>query len=228
MRAVAVALLLLPAAAAAAAPVEAEQPTDQAARELYDQAVQRFDARDFPAARQRFEQLYQLTHRKELLYNIAVCYREVGQLASALDYFRRYVASAGPMQQDGERVRLQIADLERLLVARLEVVSPGASGAVTVDGVARGTTPLTLELAPGAHTVRVDLPRGSERRELSLAGGERRLIEIRGPRSRVGLAAGLGVGAALVVAAVVTIAVVLTLPAGSHPGTLSPGVVELP
>ncbi len=221
----AVSLVVLLAAVSA----RAGTAEDEAAKTLYQAGVERFDARDFAAARRSFEQAYELSHRKQILYNIGVCHREMGEFAQALDYFRRYVAAAGPNDEDVAQVRQQIADLERLLVGKLEVVSRGRPASVTVDGVPRGQTPLAVELPAGAHTILTEGAR-SERRELVIAAGEHQTIELADappPKRRTGLWIGLGVGGAVVVAGVITAAVLATRAPTLHDGTLPPAVVTV-
>lgn len=77
----------------------------------------------------------------------------------------------------GQPSRLPITLRPERVVARLAIVAtPGAR--VTVDGAARGTTPLDLELAPGTHHVVLDAPKHTPRTiDLSLARDEVRRVD---------------------------------------------------
>jgi hypothetical protein len=206
----------------------ADPTTDGEARLHYQTGVQRYDVRDWQGARTEFERAYSLSHNKDLLYNIAVCYREDGQFARALDYFRRYIAAAGPTVLDIERVRRQISDLEQLLPPRLVVTNRWAAAAVTIDGEVRGTTPLSLDVSAGPHAVEGRLPSGArERHELLFAPGEQKTLAL-GLRDRRGLWIGLGTGFGAVVLGGVATALAVTLTSrATHAGSLPPYTVNV-
>lgn len=206
---------------------EAGSAADDEARRLYKVGIERFDARDFKSAVAAFQNAYDFSHRKELLYNIGVCHREVGELEPALDSFRQYLAFAGPNGANSDVVRQQIADLERLVPAKLEVHSRGKTARLTLDGTAAGNTPFATTLPAGTHVLVARGAGPEDHLSLALVAGERRLVEVgRAPRTKLWI--GLGVGAAvLVVAGVVTASVLATRPAELHPGTLDPQVVNV-
>jgi len=55
---------------------------------------------------------------------------------------------------------------------QLQIRSEPAGAAVTVDGVARGTSPLTVpDLAPGEHTIAVESDRGSVKQSVTIEAG---------------------------------------------------------
>lgn len=62
---------------------------------------------------------------------------------------------------------------------RVETDAPGAT--VTIDGAARGTTPLTLALAPGAHTVVVTQGSVTRTLPLTVTGGSTTIQHISWP-----------------------------------------------
>lgn len=218
----------LPVDARADVPASAAQAVDVEARRLYKLGAERFDARDFKSAASAFQNAYELSHRKELLYNIGVCHREVGELEPALDAFRQYLAFAGPDGTNSVAVRQQIADLERLVPARLEVHSRGAAAHLVLDGTITGTTPFVTSVPAGTHTLVARDAGPEDRLSLTLAAGERRLVEV-GHKNRkpLWLGLGLGIGSAVVAAGIVTIAVLVTRPAELHPGTLDPMIVNV-
>lgn len=204
------------------------QASDDEAKRLYELGSERYDQRDFASSIQSFRRAYELSKRKELLYNIGVCYRELGDLEPSLDAFRQYLAFLGPSAPNAEVVRRQIADLERLVPARLELhARERRETAITIDGMPRGAAPVSVSLPAGAHTLVAESGGRAERLSLSLTAGERRILEV-GPRRRTGLWIGLGLGAGVVVATAVTLAVVLTWPPPDpHRGTLDPQVVDI-
>lgn len=231
LRSIVIGVLLCGFAANAGAQAESSgvfsKAPDEEARRLYKAGSERFDARDFTNAATMFQHAYELSHRKELLYNIGVCHRELGELEPALDSFRQYLAFAGPDGNNAEAVRQQIADLERLVPAKLEVHSRGKTAHLTLDGTAAGNTPFATTLPAGTHVLVASGAGPEDRLSLALVAGERRLVEVgRAPRTKLWV--GVGVGAAvLVIAGVVTVSVLATRPAELHPGTLDPQIINV-
>src|SRR5690606_26062465 len=87
----------------------------------------------------------------------------------------RYL-SVAPDAADAEGVRASLAQL-RAAPAVLELRSSPEGATVSIDGEARGVTPLALELPPGAHRLELRLE-GHEplEDEVVLASGSRRAL----------------------------------------------------
>lgn len=68
-----------------------------------------------------------------------------------------------------------------MVTARLRVQAEGGTAEVSVDGVVRGHTPLSLELPPGKHRVGLrDLASDSvAEQEFDLREGVERLMDVR-------------------------------------------------
>jgi hypothetical protein len=112
---------------------------------------------DYAAALSAFQESYDLNPgRTMVLYNIAVCQRELSDHVSAVRTLRRYLLEAGADMSEewrAEVVRL-IAELEPGL-ARLTVRTNVPGARVLIDGADVGAAPLpdAVELMPGDHVV---------------------------------------------------------------------------
>jgi PEGA domain/Tetratricopeptide repeat len=109
----------------------------------------------YPDAAREFEEAYRLSQRPELLYNMGKSYDGIGDHARALAAYRRFL-NAVVVSPD----RAQVTDRAKQLQLLVGVVTIKASvdgSAVTIDGLAVGTTPLAeaLELNPGAHKMEI-------------------------------------------------------------------------
>ena len=164
--------ILLPAAPSWA------QPSDDAveeARRLFDEGNNAAREQDYPRALELFRQSYALNPNPPVLYNTALCYRNLDDAPAAVDALRRYIDDSGSSLAEERRTRAEqlIAELApRVGLVRITADDP--DGRVLLDGELVGTTPLEddLYVAPGAHTVearwegfdpveqRIDVPAG--------------------------------------------------------------------
>lgn len=135
------------------------QPSDAAVAEaerLFDQAVGATERGDFAAALRDFQASYAQNPIPDVLYNIGMCHKALGQLPEAANVFRDYVAIAGDQMSPEERAEFDALLLELVpQIGRIsfEVNEPGAT--VVVDGVEVGAGALGawFAVAPGSHTV---------------------------------------------------------------------------
>ena len=155
LRAVVLALglvALLPARGAA-------QPTDAAVAEaarLFDEAVAATERGDFAAALQAFHASYAANPLPDVLYNVGMCQKALGQFPEAANTFRQYVVIVGDGMPADERAEFDaiLADLvPRIGRISFEVSQDGSR--VTVDGaeVDPGALGGWMAVAPGPHTV---------------------------------------------------------------------------
>jgi outer membrane receptor for ferrienterochelin and colicin len=114
---------------------------------------------DFRGALEHFLASNRLAANRNVVFNIARAYEQLGQHADAYRYYNQALTGEqDPAAQT--RIRDAIARIEPL-VAVLQVDSepPGATIYITRrDLGARGNTPATLGLAPGQYVVFADLP----------------------------------------------------------------------
>lgn len=177
-----------------ATPTTASAQDDPAsrARALFEEGIALSDRGAYEQAIERFRESNALVERPSTLFNLGVALRELRRDAEAIDAFERFLVIADASIDDAPiaQARSWIAATQRAMASRggtlvLEYEPHGAT--VRVDGMEVGSSsPLVLDLAPGAH--RVEL--ASEGREpatleLDLAPGERvaRRVELAMQRS---------------------------------------------
>ncbi len=142
-------------AAAQTAPL-AETLTGEA-KQAYESGMLLFQDGDATGALTKFAHAHEASHDARLLWNMAVCEKEQRHYANAAAYIERYLKDAEHLTAE------QRADATETLGALKAFYSPvlitnAPDGAiVSVDGLARGTTPLQqpLLLDLGAHQITV-------------------------------------------------------------------------
>lgn len=155
-------LLLAPAIVAAAevepslgpgAPPAADQRY-RIGRQLYRDGRFTDAAAEFRAALAMFPQ------SAKLAFNLARSLERAGDLAGAIEHYRLYT-KLDPQAIDRAEVEALIPTLQSRLEAdwpTMAIVSHPSGARIRVDGEARPeTTPATLRLPPGPHTVRLQL-----------------------------------------------------------------------
>lgn len=161
-------------AAALTATAGAGAQADQA-RVLFDAGAQAYEAGQYPAAVQAFEQAYRLSARPGVLFSIAQARRKQffatknrDELRAAIKGYRDYLAQVA---QGGRRsdAAAALAELEPFLgkddlgpasspaaqATRLMVSSQTAGAQISLDGGKPLEVPLIAEVKPGKHTLRI-------------------------------------------------------------------------
>jgi hypothetical protein len=113
---------------------------------------------DFVGALAKFQQAYSFSNEPRLLFNMAVCNKELRHYARMQSLLLKYVHDAGPsLSGDGRTAVDQALVAIRPLVATVRLTVNESSAAVSVDGEPVGTTPLAEPLAVdlGKHTLTV-------------------------------------------------------------------------
>lgn len=191
-----VALALL--AAVAACPWAAAQSNVEQARTLFNAGAQAYDAGQFPAAIQAFEEAYKLAPRDAIVFSIAQAYKrqyyidkKPESLRMAMKRYRDYLAKvpSGGRSADAaqalaelEPIAAQIAPGEpgpepaapaqASTPTRLMVSSRTKGAKVSVDGGPMQEMPLIAEVKPGKHRIRVVADgRFDEERDVAAAEG---------------------------------------------------------
>lgn len=92
----ALSVAIAPVATASARTVgPAEAAADPSADELSDQAVARFEAREYDEAVRLFEEAYRIDPNPNYLFNIGRVYEEKGDLRQAVEFYQRFVGESG-------------------------------------------------------------------------------------------------------------------------------------
>jgi hypothetical protein len=137
-------LLLLSATPALAAPPTLEEKAK--AREHYQKGLTHYDIKEYSDALAEFKNAYRVVQDPAFLFNIAQCYRKLGQDIEALDYYRNYLRRF-PNAPNHAEVERRIQEIERELAAAR---TPAATPAPAPAGSApRPAAPPNVEATPG-------------------------------------------------------------------------------
>ncbi|HSN99928.1 MAG TPA: PEGA domain-containing protein, partial [Candidatus Nanopelagicales bacterium] len=125
----------------------------------------------------RFEEAYRLSRDHRLLWNIALCQKNLRQYAALLGTMRRLEQEAGAaLTAEEQKDIVDLRQTAEALVSRVEIAASEGGATVLVDGVAMGTTPLAEPLVVdiGERKVRITKPGFQEfARTLRVEGGGR-------------------------------------------------------
>lgn len=143
----------------APASASAESETADEAELQFQLGNDRYDAGDVKGALEHFLASNRLAPNKNVLFDIARCYEQLKMLPDA---YRYYSASHDAETSDAGRRRTE-ESLERLRprVALLTVESDPPGATIYLDRKdlgSRGTTPRTLALPEGSHSVLLEMP----------------------------------------------------------------------
>jgi hypothetical protein len=131
------------------------------AREAYQAANALDDAHDFGGALTKYQQAYDASHDPRLLFNMAICERDLHAYARMQALLLRYVREAGDALAPVQRADIDAALSEiHTLVGTVKLAVSEAGADVAVDGEYIGATPLAVPFTvdAGTHTLRVSKP----------------------------------------------------------------------
>jgi hypothetical protein len=145
------------------------------ARDAFGRATSLFEAGNYAAARVEFEQAHALSGDARLLYNVAVCDKELGRYARAIRQLQKSLDLGGSKLPKSYQRR--VVDTIRTLepfVTTLTVETTHAGATVLVDDEPMGETPLEgpISIDVGERTVRLAKPgfRGEPMRVRAASG----------------------------------------------------------
>jgi hypothetical protein len=162
-----------PSNASAPAPLSAS--LTGMARAEYEAGKLLYQDGDFQNALIKFQRVYELAHDGRLLWNIAVCEKNLRRYTRVLATLDRYLAEAGPVisAEDRQEAKDLAAAAKPLVSAlRITVTEPGA--AILVDDVSVGTSPLAAAVMLDLGTRRIHIQKAGYKsfdRPLEVAGG---------------------------------------------------------
>ena len=107
--------LMMPARPVTAAAPSPEEKTR--AREHYQKGLTHYDIKEYSDALTEFKNAYRVVQDPAFLFNIAQCYRKLGQDIEALDYYRNYLRRFPTAPNRGE-VERRIQEIERELAVK--------------------------------------------------------------------------------------------------------------
>lgn len=146
-----------PDASASAAPAADEAQKKEEAKEHFLKGVSLMQEEQWEAAYVEFTASLALFPTRNARKNAAVCLRQLGRFAEALDMYelllKEFAAQLPPA--DAEQVNKAVNDLKGL-VGYLSIESNVAGATVIVDSKQRGTTPIApVRVSQGTHVIRV-------------------------------------------------------------------------
>lgn len=157
-------LLALSLVCAATRFASADEPSKSAletARQRYQEGAQAFSKGHFADAVDLFLDANRAAPNPAFAYNIGLAYDQLGDTRNALRWFRAYLREV-PDAPDRPQIEPRIEDAEKRLSARgvqqVTVLSDPSGATVIIDDQRLGVTPWTGELAPGSHSVTLELP----------------------------------------------------------------------
>src|SRR5688572_22796291 len=139
--------LLLPATPVTAAPPSPEEKTR--ARDHYQKGLTHYDIKEYSDALGEFKNAYRVVQDPAFLFNIAQCYRKLGQDIEALDYYRNYLRRFPTAPNRGE-VERRIQEIERELAAKAPATGTPPPGVVEPPASRPAQAPVTPLTAPPA------------------------------------------------------------------------------
>jgi hypothetical protein len=156
-----------PTAADTAPPAErATSPTEpppadltEQAKQLYQLGAEAFTAQRNADAIYYFRQAERLVPSAKLTYNIALAYDEMGDTGNALREYRAFLSNdPGSVHREeaAARVTKLQADLAKLGVQQLRVISDPPGALLRIDADVVGVTPWVGELPPGQHELQLE------------------------------------------------------------------------
>ncbi len=111
----------------------------RAARTHYEKAVSHYNLDEIEAALEEFREAYRFKPDPSFLFNIAQCYRKLGQREAAIDFYRKYVRASPDATNRAEAERR---------IAELKAQADDAARAPAADG--SGAAASALAGAPAA------------------------------------------------------------------------------
>ncbi len=136
--------------AASAPPVTSEQEREREARALFQLAHAHYDTGRYAEAATELERVYGLSPRAEILLDIHLAYRELGNAEGSADALRRYLAAArGIAPEDRLVLERRLSALEATLAQQRE--SAIAAGATPVTAIAEPPSEPTTASTPTAE-----------------------------------------------------------------------------
>jgi tetratricopeptide (TPR) repeat protein len=151
-----------------------EGSVEQAAFEAFEEASRLFEAEDYIEAAHRFEEAYRLSPSASVHYNIARSYELADEPGLAIEHYRAFLDARAGNQARRRQVQARVAALEQQ-VGWLDVTTDPTGAAVVVDGIARGTAPARVALAPGRHEVEARLDDASATEVVQVVQGDQEI-----------------------------------------------------
>ena len=138
------------------APPAAGQQDLAAAKKHYGEGDKKFKAGDFAGALEEFKAANDIKATPQVERFLGLCEEALHHPAAAIEWYDKFLAHVPEKLADqGEEVKKREAEIKAMPgKVHVETNPPGASVAID-DKPANGVTPMDVELAPGAHTLKL-------------------------------------------------------------------------
>ncbi|MBI2897711.1 MAG: PEGA domain-containing protein [Deltaproteobacteria bacterium] len=138
----------------AGAQAQPRDPNVEAARQHAERGQAALAANNFQVALDEYQQAYRLYPNPLLLINVAAAQSGLGRIEDATRTLEGVRGSDAVDDARKREVEAEIARLGRLL-AELDIRTDPPGATVTVNGIDRGTSPVTVKVQPGPVAVRL-------------------------------------------------------------------------
>lgn len=129
-------------------------------RALFEDGAALFERGEFERAAEKFDASFALRPVPVTKFNAARSWEKAGKTLKAIDAWQAWLAQSpgAPQRSEAETALRSLGEkLAKQGLQALTISSLPGQARVTVDGVPRGLAPLTLELPPTRHLIRLDL-----------------------------------------------------------------------
>ncbi len=130
-------------------------------RALFEEATALFEKGEFEGAAERFEASFDLRPVPATKFNAARSWEKANKPLKAIGAWQAWLAFSPPSAPQRSEAEAALRALGQKLsnqgVQALTITSLPLFARVSVDGVPRGVAPVTVELVPTRHLVRLDL-----------------------------------------------------------------------
>lgn len=175
--------MVVPTPAFAQKPKTVREQLPEEARKHWDAALQLYQRSQWDGARASFNAAYEASKNPRVLFNVAVCEKNLGRYGRAIDIFKKELAEGKGQLTPAEEadVKAQIAGLEQYVAQlTIDVSEPGAE--IYVDDAKVGTSPLPgpVSVQLGERRVRASKPGFSDvQRSIELKGGSTGTVQLK-------------------------------------------------
>ncbi|MBL8923086.1 MAG: PEGA domain-containing protein [Myxococcaceae bacterium] len=134
-----------------------QEPTPRA---LFEEGAALYERGEFERAAEKFDASWALRPVPVTKFNAARSWEKAGKTLKAIDAWQAWLALSPGAPQRGEAesaLRTLGERLAKLGLQALTITTLPVQARVTIDGVPRGLSPVTVELPPTRHLLRLDL-----------------------------------------------------------------------
>ncbi len=129
-------------------------------KEAWDSAKELRDDGSWDAARVQYEAIHRQSKNVRVLYNVGICWKELGFFAQALGAWEKQLASREKLPPEEAKRAEQAIEVVRPFVSTLELESNQTGAALHIKGIEIGQTPFlgTIPIDVGKNELRLEKP----------------------------------------------------------------------